>query len=285
MENKFKWGGRLIAALTVAGLCLAGVIVYAAGGFFNNAPEKLPGRQHVSVLSVPPEPVEKDIGSTLPEASATKTLRPEIRHSLELKGTANVESNAACAVILDKKQQREFLVKAGDFIDGIKIKAILDKKVLLEIKGHDTWLFLAQRKPGQRLTASPPEPKFKHHARITWDDISRISENSINLERQIRFTTEFKKNQPSGVRITYLKKNGWFSSKIGLKHGDLITAVGGKALDQGNDLPNPYDLKEQLEAGSPLQFDILRNDLPGKIIIQVEEPPPSNDSDLLPGTE
>ncbi len=212
-----------------------------------------------------------------PALSLGKKL-PTIPFGLELKGTIVSEDSDPFAVILVIKKKQEILVKEGDTVGAIVIKQILKEKVLLWMDGRQEFLFLKQGKsdgvsPGTLISGKEnesQEPEFVDRAVITWADIDSLGENLWDLSKQIRVFPHFAKGHMDGFRISGIKEDEFFYKKLGLRNGDIVSGVNGKNINSVKDIPNIYDVFEQLESTGSMVVDIKRDSGAGKIRVSIE---------------
>ena len=170
----------------------------------------------------------------------------QTRLKLKLRGTISGPEDTACAVIEDASGKGQFLVKVGDAIQDAVVVMILKGKIVLQVSGREELLEMDQWTSG--LSASPPSSSSLTPAQV--DDRqqvisvkrSQIDEaiKDINqLMKQVRIIPNFNQGKPDGLTISGIPQDSFFS-QIGLKSGDILSGVDGKAIESVDDALKLY---------------------------------------------
>ena len=170
----------------------------------------------------------------------------QTRLKLKLRGTISGPEDTACAVIEDASGKGQFLVKVGDAIQDAVVVMILKGKIVLQVSGREELLEMDQWTSG--LSASPPSSSSLTTAQV--DDRqqvislkrSQIDEaiKDINqLMKQVRIIPNFNQGKPDGLTISGIPQDSFFS-QIGLKSGDILSGVDGKAIESVDDALKLY---------------------------------------------
>jgi general secretion pathway protein C len=170
----------------------------------------------------------------------------QTRLKLKLRGTISGPEDTACAVIEDASGKGQFLVKVGDAIQDAVVVMILKGKIVLQVSGREELLEMDQWTSG--LSASPPSSSSLTPAQV--DDRqqvisvkrSQIDEaiKDINqLMKQVRIIPNFNQGKPDGLTISGIPQDSFFS-QIGLRSGDILSGVDGKAIESVDDALKLY---------------------------------------------
>jgi general secretion pathway protein C len=202
---------------------------------------------------------------------------------LKLWGTVASAGEDSYAVIEVEKERHQNLYRVGDTVAGAAVKRILREKVVLTVAGKDEILEI--QKPAKPSTMSPiaargpmpppspfpgpaPEPAPAPPALEALPpadaDLSAISKRRITLQRtqiessmsnisQLMGEAKIEPNiingNPDGLLINDVKPNSLFR-RMGLRNGDVITGVDGKAIETVDDALKLYENLKTAEGAS-----------------------------------
>jgi len=199
---------------------------------------------------------------------------------LELKGTITGTGSDPFAVIRKKNEQKEMLYTVGDMVDKALIKAILREQVILVVDGREEILLMKKISakndaPAAAQAANPPlapipEGGFVEKVTLTWDDVKTLSSDVENLSKMVRIRPHFYKNQMDGFRITGIRNDSVFYTKLGLRNGDIMAGVNDKQMRSADDVINFYNEFKQLDGNVVTDVEIKRGGQPGKIRYSIE---------------
>jgi general secretion pathway protein C len=212
---------------------------------------------------VSPEPAKK-IERPLHELKPTKL-------NLELKGTITGTGADPLAVISKKGSSEQMTYAVGDTIDQAVIKAIMKGKVILLVNGREEILFMKESKKGPASFSTQPSivPElsnrksvditdgFVEQVALTWDDVNGLKEMIEDLRKEVRIRPYFFKGEMNGFRITNIKKDSVLYKKLGLKNGDIISAVNDKTIQSIDDVAGLYK-----------EFNLMGGELNSNVTIQ-----------------
>jgi general secretion pathway protein C len=185
----------------------------------------------------------------------------QTRLKLKLLGTISGPEDIAGAVIEDASGKGQFLVRVGDAIQDAVVVMILKEKIVLQVGGREELLEMDQWTSGP---SSPVPPGSQPSAQI--DDrqqVISIKRSQIddalkdinNLMKQVRIIPNFNQGKPDGLMISGIPQDSFFS-QIGLRSGDILSGVDGKAIESVDDALKLYTgmksasrLKVQLKRG------------------------------------
>ena len=140
---------------------------------------------------------------------------------------------------------------------------ILREKVILNVNGKDEVLGIEKvsksRKTSgysKKLEAFTKTPQKATSKNITLkrSQIDTAVKDINSLMKQIRIRPHFTNGEPDGLRLTGIRPNSIFY-KMGLKSGDIITAVDGKDIESVDDALEFY---KSLQSSSKVQLKLKR---------------------------
>ncbi len=185
----------------------------------------------------------------------------QTRLKLKLRGTISGSENAARAVIEDASGKAQFLVKVGDAVQDAVVVMILKEKIVLLVGGREELLEMDQWTSGQSLpspSSSQTSAQIDDRQQVISVKRSQIDDaiKDINqLMKQVRIIPNFNQGKPDGLMISGIPQDSFFS-QIGLRSGDVLTGVDGKAIESVDDALKLYTgmksasrLKVQLKRG------------------------------------
>jgi general secretion pathway protein C len=170
----------------------------------------------------------------------------QTRLKLKLRGTISGTEDTARAVIEDASGKGQFLVKVGDAIQDAVVVMILKGKIVLQVSGREELLEMDQWTSG--LSPSPPSSNPLTSAQV--DDRQQVMSvkrslideaiKDINqLMKQVRIIPNFNQGKPDGLMISGIPQDSFFS-QIGLRSGDILSGVDGKAIESVDDALKLY---------------------------------------------
>ena len=186
----------------------------------------------------------------------------QTRLKLKLRGTISGSEDTARAVVEDASGKGQFLVKVGDAIQDAVVVMILKGKIVLQVSGREELLEMDQWTSG--LSATPLSSSSLTPAQV--DDRQQVISvkrsqiddaiKDINqLMKQVRIIPNFNQGKPDGLTISGITQDSFFS-QIGLRSGDILSGVDGKAIESVDDALKLYTgmksssrLKLQLKRG------------------------------------
>jgi type II secretion system protein C len=141
------------------------------------------------------------------------------------------------AVIEQEPDWRQRFIREGDRIGPAMVKKILNDRVVLEI-GQDNRIVLLNRayqdgdSPGGTMQSGQgdgnPQPDFSRKETVAVDGskVSASLADIVEVMQNVNLNPINVYGRPVGVRISPIE-TGSFFAEIGLKTGDIITAVDG----------------------------------------------------------
>jgi len=210
--------------------------------------------------------VERDIFKTRTDNSVAKVekiivedIKPTERN-LKLWGTVVGNDTASTYAIIEEpdaklRRSQQFLHKPGDVVQGATIKKILREKVILSAKGKNEILRLVKRKSSGRFRSTPSAYNQQRNQPIRQKRMLRSSriQQAIGDVNKLQSQASFRPHS-EGFQISRIRPNSIFR-RMGLRNGDIITAVGGRAITSVNDA---FDIWQGLTAGGETSVSIKR---------------------------
>ncbi len=204
---------------------------------------------------------------------------------LQLMGTITGVGTEPYAVIKKQSDPTQMLYVEGDILDTAVIKTILREKVVLVVNGKNQVLLMekqdsAKNKKTAAVLPPPPdasaqkaEPEgaegFVDTVSLKWADIDALKANADELRKQIRVRPHFSNNQMDGYRVYGIKKGSAFE-RVGLRNGDILSAVNQKEIRTMQDAMGIYGELNALEGKSAMELGIKRNGKAGTIRYSIE---------------
>jgi general secretion pathway protein C len=227
---------------------------------FNPVEIDAPPLSHYSAI------VNRDIFQTRTANSVAKVekiiledIKPTER-DLKLWGTVVGNGTASAYAIIEEpstrsRRSKQFLHKPGDVVQGATIKKILREKVILSADGKNEVLNLVERKSSGRnrrirpvsnqLSRQPIRRKRTLRRFQIQEAIGDISK--LQSQAHIRPHSE-------GFQISRIRPRSLFR-RMGLRNGDIITSVGGRAITSANDA---VEIWRDLTAAEETSVEIKR---------------------------
>lgn len=183
--------------------------------------------------------------------------------NLKLWGTVTGEVDKAYAVIEDKKTRQQDLYHIGDSIQNATVKRILRGKVVLSVDDRDEILemeetLMASRDSGRSQQTYEPRTSQSEESsqKITLQRslVDNALRNINDLMGQVKIRPHFKDGKPDGLMLSSIRSTSIFK-KMGLRNGDIITAVDGRQIESVDDALQFY---EHLRAATDITLELKR---------------------------
>jgi general secretion pathway protein C len=185
----------------------------------------------------------------------------QTRLKLKLRGTISGSEDSACAVIEDASGKGQYLVKVGDAIQDAVVVMILKGKIVLQVSGReellemDPWSSVQSAStPSNAMTPAQVDDR-QQVISVKRSQIDDAIKDINQLMKQVRIIPNFNQGKPDGLMISGIPPDSFFS-QIGLRSGDILSGVDGKAIESVDDALKLYTgmksasrLKLQLKRG------------------------------------
>ena len=212
-----------------------------------------------------PSPVKK---APRPKPTALKLM---------LRGTIVGTGAAPMAIIATPKDKKGKAYRQGDVLDRARIKTILRQRVILVVNGKQEILMM-QNPKAKGAPPLPPIPKpletkpksqgsgeFNTQVSLSLKDVETLKSQLPALKKQVRVRPHFHKGTMDGFRLTNIKKKSVFYGTLGLRNGDIISAVNDKKLKSVSDVKNIYGGLSQIKGDLSTDIKIKRKGESGTI--------------------
>jgi general secretion pathway protein C len=195
-------------------------------------------------------------------SSDIESLR-QTRLKLKLRGTISGTEKTACAVIEDGSGRGQYLVRVGDTIQDALVLMILKGKIVLQVGGREELLEMDEwtSGPGSVMTAgtgsggAPSQMDDKQQViGVKRSQIDDAIKDINQLMKQVRIIPNFNQGKPDGLMISGIPQDSFFT-QIGLRSGDILSGVDGKAIESVDDALKLYT---GMKTASRLKVQIKR---------------------------
>jgi general secretion pathway protein C len=203
--------------------------------------------------------------------------------NLKLLGTiTDGKNDDGYAVIEDVQKRKQGLYRSGDAIVNAMIKAILRKKVVLNVDGKDEVLLMEVDKDKGKKTGGAQSPNALDGYDPAMPDEGGEIDESVNIDRekindslrninqlmsQVKVRPHFRDGKPDGLLLSHVQQNSIFN-EMGLQNGDIVKGVNGKEIQSVDDALKFY---ESLKSETAVEVTIERQGDPMTIGYQIKE--------------
>jgi len=184
--------------------------------------------------------------------------------NISLLGTVSGDNENSVAIIQERAKRSQSLYKIGDTIQNATIIEILRGKVILRVGSKNQILTMEENTSASGPTSRKRLPQSINRRRdpsvagttITLDQstVRRSLGDISKLLSQVRVRPHYKNGKPDGLMLSQVKPNTIFT-RLGLRNGDVIQNVGGKTIENPDDIMGFY---EELKSGSDVSLEIMR---------------------------
>jgi general secretion pathway protein C len=197
----------------------------------------------------------------------------QTRLKLKLWGTVTGPPEEAYAVIEEAGKREQNLFRIGDTIQEATVKMILREKIILHVEGKDEVLDIEKAAgpgstagraiagrslPGQNMRRPPVRTQ---KITLRRNQIDSAVQDVAQLMNQVNIRPHFTQGQPDGMMFSRIRPNSIFM-RMGLRNGDIITGVNGRAISTVDDALGFY---EGLKSAENVTVDIKRGGRPRTI--------------------
>jgi general secretion pathway protein C len=188
-----------------------------------------------------------------------ENLKPTER-KLKLWGTVVGNDPASAYAIIEEagagsRRREQSLYKRGDIVQGAEIKKILREKVILSADGTNEILRIAKPQSSgiiqrtRRAYNQPSTRPIRQRRTLSSSQIQKAVSNIDTLMSQANI-----RPHSEGFQITRIRPSSIFR-RMGLRNGDIITAVGSRPIHSVNDA---MDIWQDLSAGGETSIQLKR---------------------------
>lgn len=187
----------------------------------------------------------------------------ETKADLKLWGTIAGDSENSYAIIENLKDKTQNPYKQGDMVQtSVKVKLIMTDRVVLSVSGQDEVLTLqdsttssttSSTRSSSTSSSSTTTSVQTSRIRLSRSQVNSALENITDLVSQIT-VTPYNKDGQEGMKLSNIKANSIFR-RMGLRNGDILTAVDGQPLTS---VDQAYKLYEDLKSSDTASVQIIR---------------------------
>jgi general secretion pathway protein C len=206
----------------------------------------------------------KAVNGAADEKIVLENIKPTER-DLKLWGTVVGNGSASAYAIIEapgakSRRSRQTLYKPGDDVQGATIKKILREKVILSAEGKNEILKLVKPTSAGKFRATRQgyvQPRniqpIRQKRTLRRSQVQAALSDIDQLQSQARI-----RSHSEGFQIYRIRRNSIFR-RMGLRNGDIITAIGGRAITSVNDA---YEIWRDLTAGRDTSVEFKRRGRP-----------------------
>ena len=188
----------------------------------------------------------------------------ETKADLKLYGTWASSPEYSYAIIENDKDHKQNVYKIGDMVDtDVKLRLIQKDRVVLSVSGQDEVLTLQDRLAAASTsktsttrttsTVSSGTSVRTSTIRLSRKQVDSALENLTELAGQITITP-YDSDGVQGMKLSNIQANSIFR-RMGLRNGDILTAVDGKALTS---VDQAYKLYDDLKSSDTANVQVIR---------------------------
>jgi general secretion pathway protein C len=184
---------------------------------------------------------------------------PETSLKLKLWGTVVGSHEKAYAVIEETESKIQNLYREGDNIQQATVKRILREMVILRIDGKDEILEMEaalKDKLAAALPLSNDETSVEDEQNVNVDRVllNEVIENRTFL-KYARIRPDFSNSNALGLKVSQIDPDS-IIPLLGIKEGDIITALDGKKFRKTNEVIDYY---KSIPSSSGMDIEVFRN--------------------------
>jgi general secretion pathway protein C len=184
----------------------------------------------------------------------------QTERNLMLWGTVIGNDPAESYAIIEEpgvklRRRKQFLHKTGDVVQGATIKKILREKIILSANGKNEILNIVKPQSSRKITRTRQTSNqrrrqpTRQRRTLRSSQIQKAISNIDSQMSQVNF-----RPHSEGFRITRIQPSSIFR-RMGLRRGDIITAVDERAITSVNDA---LDIWQSLTARGEASLKIKR---------------------------
>ncbi len=186
--------------------------------------------------------------------SAAAKKSPDIE--LRLVATNVSKNGLSLAIIENKKKKKQDVFEIGEEVfDYAKLEKVTETEITLNKNGTIETLVLEKGKSGSSNSNSGSISDDQTDFSVDEEELESALNNLPKLLSQARAVPYFRNGKSIGMRLFAIRAGSLYE-KIGLKNGDILTAVNENTLA---DPTQALKLFEQLKTEREIQVSIERN--------------------------
>ena len=199
----------------------------------------------------------------LPKPLVKKSAKP-LASIRDLKLLATYQGPSQSLAVIQKGSKAKVLSR-GESLAGYRLEQVFSNAVIMSRSGKEYRLEIKQKvlKSYRQVPLAPQKDMANGNDEISHEGtatlvprslIEKYTKNVDKIWKNIGITPEKRGGSIQGFRIRYIKRGSVFE-KLGLKRGDLITAVNGERL---NDYGTVMQLFQSIDSLEGLTLTVKR---------------------------
>ncbi len=181
---------------------------------------------------------------------------------IKLLGTAIGSRNLALLLV----NKRTFVLSEGEEREGIKLKKVYRKKVLVVINGKEITLKLEVPKANSSIQVKSFQARGLGEFRISRREIERVTKDPGIMFREIRLVPYVKNGKTEGFIFEWIKPGSLFY-RAGLREGDILLSINNMTIRSGEDA---FRILQILRNEPSLRVVVLRKGKRREINVRIE---------------
>ncbi|MBN1380508.1 MAG: PDZ domain-containing protein [Deltaproteobacteria bacterium] len=198
---------------------------------------------------------DKQPDNTIQPASDIATL-------YDLRGTVAGDEKFGFAILEEKSKRKQDLYRVGDSLGGGKITKILRNSIIVNIRGEEKILKIAETKEGPILSPSPAVARSAAPSAGETSGTIVVNRSEINswmkdigtLLSQAKVRPYFYQGAPAGFLVTNIRPGSVYQ-RLGINNGDIIEGVNDKDIKTADDMMSFYNT---MKGASSMSLNIKR---------------------------
>ncbi len=195
--------------------------------------------------------------------------------SLDLKGIVRYPDGTFEGVFLDRHTKKSIIVRKGEIIGGLKVLDIQPDQVIVSLRGKEAVFALfkekAKKHPSSESRGDLPKASYEKgvassHVVLAKREIQVALGDMASFLRQVRIIPYMEKGKAKGFQLLDIVPES-IVSRVGLKNGDVIERVNGKAIRTPQDAMQFFSM---LQSGRGVTLDVKRKDQHATISIDLK---------------
>lgn len=173
------------------------------------------------------------------QAENKPAQQQDIALLFDLRGTVAGEAKYGFAIIEEKAQKKQRLVKIGDVVSGAKVIRIKRNAIDVLVNDQERTLKMAERTeapivpPAAKTAAAPVAPGAT--IMVNRSEISSALADMGTILRQAQVRPYFKGGVPDGFMITNIQPGSLYQ-RMGISNGDILQGVDGRKIQTADDM-------------------------------------------------
>ena len=183
--------------------------------------------------------------------------------NLDLKGIVRYPDGTFEGVFFDRHTKKSIIVRKGKVIGGLKVLDIQPDQVIVSLRGKEAVFALFKEKEkrhpsgeshGDLHKVSYEKGVASSHVVLAKREVQVALGDMASFLRQVRIIPYMEKGKPKGFQLLDIVPES-IVSKVGLKNGDVIERVNGKAIHTPQDAMQFFSM---LQSGRGVTLDVKR---------------------------